>query len=176
VPGDSVTSKEPNWSPKGDLILFEEVLPNGAPVLQLLDMRTRSVSTVPESMGYTSPRWSPDGRYIVAMTKNASALVLFDFQTGRWSELLQGMPLGFPNWSHDGQYVYLIRFLENAAVLRIRISDKKLELIADLKGFTSTGWWGVWLGLDPDDSPLMLRDAGTQDVYSVDWKAVASAH
>ncbi len=176
VPGDSVTSKEPNWSPKGDLILFEEVLPNGAPVLQLLDMRTRSVSTVPESMGYASPRWSPDGRYIVAMTKNASALVLFDFRTGRWSELLEGMPLGFPNWSHDGQYVYLIRFLENAAVLRIRISDKKLEQIADLKGFTSTGWWGVWLGLDPDDSPLMLRDAGTQDVYSVDWKAVASAH
>jgi len=175
LPGDSVSSKEPNWSPKGDSILFEEILPTGVPVLRLLDRRTHSISAVPESMGYTSPRWSPDGRYIVAMTNNASALVLFDFQTGRWSDLLQGMPLGFPNWSRDGQYVYLIRFLENAAVLRIRISDKKLEQVANLKGFTSTGWWGVWLGLDPDDSPLMLRDAGTQDVYSLDWNAAQSA-
>ena len=49
--------------------------------------------------------------------------------------------------------------------------DRKLEQIADLKGFESTGWWGIWLGLDPDDSPLMLREAGTQDVYALDWEA-----
>jgi hypothetical protein len=40
-----------------------------------------------------------------------------------------------------------------------------------LKGFTPTGYWGAWLGLDPEDSPLMLRDVGTQDVYSLDWMA-----
>jgi len=25
------------------------------------------------------------------------------------------------------------------------------------------------LALAPDDSPLVLRDAGTQDVYGLDW-------
>jgi hypothetical protein len=43
--------------------------------------------------------------------------------------------------------------------------------VADLKGFLATGFWGFWLGLDPEDSLLMLRDAGTQDVYSLDWIA-----
>jgi hypothetical protein len=27
-----------------------------------------------------------------------------------------------------------------------------------------------WFGVAPDDSPIMLRDAGTQDVYALDWE------
>jgi hypothetical protein len=30
---------------------------------------------------------------------------------------------------------------------------------------------GPWLGLGPDDAPLLLKDTGTQDVYALDWKA-----
>ena len=30
--------------------------------------------------------------------------------------------------------------------------------------------WGVWMGIAPDDSPLLLRDAGSTDVYSLDWQ------
>jgi hypothetical protein len=40
-----------------------------------------------------------------------------------------------------------------------------------LRGFLATGFWRFWLGLDPEDAPLMLRDSGTQDVYSLDWIA-----
>ncbi len=56
-----------------------------------------------------------------------------------------------------------------------RVSDRKLDQIVDMKDFIPTGFLNVWLGLDPDDSPLMLRDAGTQDVYSLDWNAAQSA-
>jgi hypothetical protein len=28
------------------------------------------------------------------------------------------------------------------------------------------GWW--WVGLTPDDSPLVLRDTGTQEIYAFD--------
>jgi Tol biopolymer transport system component len=136
----------------------------------VLDLQTHAVTTVAGSVGYTSPRWSPDGKHIVAMTPNEQKLVLFDFETGTWSDLAN-MPLGFPNWSRDGQSVYFLRFPEHPAVMRIRIRDRKLEQVADLKNFEPTGWWGIWLGLDPGDVPLMLRDAGTQDVYSVDWQA-----
>jgi hypothetical protein len=61
----------------------------------------------------------------------------------------------------------LSAFRRNRTVLRIRISDRKLEQVVDLKGLNPTGMWGTWLGLDPDDSPLMLQDVGTQDVYSL---------
>jgi eukaryotic-like serine/threonine-protein kinase len=168
IPGNSVARREPNWSPSGDRILFEEVAPNAPPVLRLLDLNTHRVSSLPGSVGYSSPRWSPDGRYVAAMTKNGLKLALFDFQTDKWSDLIQ-TAVDFPSWSKDGQSIYFLHYPENPAVLRVRISDRKLEQVADLQGFAPTGFWGFWLGLDPEDSPLMLRDAGTQDVYSLDW-------
>jgi len=176
LPEDALSHYEPNWAPDGNTLLFEQALPNGMRTLEFLDLRTNRVTPVPGSDGYTSPRWSPDGRFIVAMTRNALKLVLFDSKTRKWSELFEGMAFGFPNWSRDGQYVYFVRFPEKAAVLRVRISDRKLEQLIDLKDFTPTGFWTVWLGLDPDDSPLMVREAGTQDVYSLDWNVAKSGH
>ena len=169
--GDAVPRYDPSWSPDGNRILFDEALPNGSRTLKMLDLGTHRVVPVPGSDGYTASYWSPDGRYIVALTRDALKLGLFDFETGKWSDLLAGIAVTYLNWSRDGKYVYFVRVPDKPAVLRIRISDRKLEQVADLKGFTPTGSWGIWLGLDPDDSPLMLRDAGTQDVYSLNWEA-----
>ena len=171
LPGDAVPRYDPSWSPDGNRILFDEILSDGSRTLKVLDLRTHRVVPVPGSNGYTGSNWSPDGRHIVAMTRDAMRLVLFDFETGKWSDLLAGIPVTYHNWSHDGQYVYFARIPENPAILRIRISDRKVEQVADLKGFNPIGLWGFWLGLDPEDNPLMLRDAGTQDVYSLDWNS-----
>ena len=42
---------------------------------------------------------------------------------------------------------------------------------ADLKNFPITGSLVVLLGMTRDDSPLVLRDTGTQEIYSLDWQA-----
>ena len=57
----------------------------------------------------------------------------------------------------------------SAVVRQVRLSDHKVEKITDLKNFASTGRYGYSLTVAPDDSPLLLRDAGTYDVYSLDW-------
>ena len=99
------------------------------------------------------------------MPVDSKGLMLFDFATQKWEKIWK-MNAGFPNWSKSGDYVY---FLEPAqpSVLRIHIRDLKVEPVADLKNFRSTGG----LGLAPDDSPLMLRDTGTHEIYALDWKA-----
>jgi WD40 repeat protein len=127
------------------------------------------VSTLPASQGYFSPRWSPDGRYIAAFSADSKTLLLFDFKTEKWNTLATGS-LGWLNWSHDGQSVYALDFMGKAAVVRIRVSDHKAEQVVDLKDFVTAGRYGGCLALAPDDSPLLLRDTGTQDVYSVDWE------
>ena len=38
----------------------------------------------------------------------------------------------------------------------------------DLKDLRVTGYFGLWMGLAPDDSPLLHRDAGTQEIYALD--------
>jgi hypothetical protein len=59
---------------------------------------------------------------------------------------------------------------DKPAVLRVRVRDGKVERVVDLKDLPLTGYYGFWFGLAPDDSPLLLRDAGSQDLYSLDWE------
>jgi hypothetical protein len=55
--------------------------------------------------------------------------------------------------------------------MRIHIRDRKIERVADLRNIRRTGFYGVWLGMSSDDSPLLLRDTGTEEIYSLDWQA-----
>jgi hypothetical protein len=116
-----------------------------------------------------SPRWSPDGRYIPAVSADSKKLLLFDFQTQKWTELATGN-MGWMSWTKDGQFLQILDGTGTGTVFRIRLSDGKAERVLDLKNFTQTGNYGSWLAIAPDDSPLLLRNAGTQDVYSLNWE------
>jgi serine/threonine protein kinase/Tol biopolymer transport system component len=166
---DPDTERDPNWSPDGGRIVFSGQPADKTSAIRVVDLKTHQVSTLPGSQGLCSPRWSPDGRYIAAMPTDLLSLMLFDFRTQKWSQLTR-VRAAFPNWSRDGQYVYFLRWLDHQAVLRVRISDREVEQVFDLTNFPTTGNIGPWLGLDPEDSPLLLRDIGTQDVYALDWE------
>ena len=103
------------------------------------------------------------------MNIDSSKLLLFDVQFQKWSEIGEGV-FAYPAWSKDGSYVYAMDLRGKGAVLRIRISDRKIEQVVDLKNFISVGGFGTSLALTSDDSPLLLRNAGTQDVYALDWE------
>jgi Tol biopolymer transport system component len=167
--GDPQPQADPNWSPDGAKIVFGG-FPYGPTAIRVLDMKTHHVSTLPGSEGLYSPRWSPDGRYILAMTADSQSVVLYDLETQQWSELAKA-GAGYPSWSKNGQYVYFLRGPNDPAALRVRISDRKVEQVVDLKSFRMAGYLGWWLGLAPDDSPLLLRDTGTQEIYALDWEA-----
>ena len=137
--------------------------------IHLLNLTTHQISTLPGSDGLYSPRWSPDGHYIAAMPADSQKLVLFDFATRKWAELYSGY-IGYPSWSRDGKYIYFDNpFLgKEAAFLRARISDRKLERLASLKDLGRIA--SMWTGLAPDDSPLLLRDVSVQEIYALDWQ------
>jgi Tol biopolymer transport system component len=124
---------------------------------------------LPGSENLFSPRWSPDGRYIVGMPSDSRSLMLFDFSTQKWQEIAK-ITNGFPNWSKNGEYVYFLHEENQPSVMRIRIRDRRIERVADLKNFRQAGFFNVWLGMAPDDSPLLLRDTGTQEIYALDWQ------
>ena len=33
------------------------------------------------------------------------------------------------------------------------------------------GPFGPWTGLGPDDTPLLVRDISSQEIYALDWQA-----
>ena len=55
----------------------------------------------------------------------------------------------------------------NSGVYRIRPTGGPAERVVDLKGFHHTGYFSFWMGLDPDDNPLLLRDLGGDDIYAL---------
>ena len=169
LPDDPSQQLDPNWSPDGTKIVYANESNDPSSAIHILDLATHKISNLPASDGLYSPRWSPDGRYISAFSADSKTLLVFDFHTQKWTDLATGS-LSWLNWSHDSKYVYVLDFRGKNAVVRIRISDKRIEQIADMRSFSSGGRYGTALALAPDDSPLLLHDTGTQDVYSVEWQ------
>jgi serine/threonine protein kinase/Tol biopolymer transport system component len=160
------------WSPDGNSIAFAGGPSGAGPAafeIDTIDLKTHQVTMVPGSQGFYSPRWSPDGRYLVAEPNTAQSLRLYDFKLHTWS-LLANVGAGYPCWSRDSQYVYFQVRREDQAISRVRIRDRELEQVATFEGMHTTGYWGQWLGLAPDDSPLILKDVGTEEVVSMDFR------
>jgi Tol biopolymer transport system component len=169
MPDDPGPQTDPNWSPDGSKIVFGGNPAEAAAAIRILDVTSHQVTTLPGSQGLFSPRWSRDGQSIAAMTSDSKTLLLFDLQTKKWNELAKGT-LGWPSWSQDGRYLHILDFSGTGTLLKVRLSDGNIERFAVPKNFVGTGHWGMALALAPDDSPLLLRDAGTYDVYALDWE------
>ncbi|HZD30742.1 MAG TPA: protein kinase [Candidatus Angelobacter sp.] len=168
MPNDPSPQLDPNWSPDGTRVVFGGSGNDTASTIRILDLTNQQISTLPGSIGLYGPRWSPDGRYIVAQMHDGSALIRFDFRTQKWSELVKGTS-GWLNWSKDGRYFYEMDYSGTGAVIKCRLSDGKTERVLDLKNIVTTGFYNSALAVAPDDSPLLLRDTGTSDVYALDW-------
>jgi len=163
---------DPSWSPDGKSLAFgENSLNNEGSAVYVLDLKTRKASKLPGSDGLFSPRWSPNGRYVAAITLDSLKLMLFDFTSQKWTELAK-IFVAYPTWSRDSRYLYFDGILDNQeGYYRVQISDGKLERIFSLKGFQAAGGaFGNWSGLAPDESPLLVRDASIQEIYALDWE------
>ena len=170
MPQETGSEADPSWSPDGKSLAFGAVYAAANSGIRVVDMATKEVKALPGSEQLFSPRWSPDGKWIAAIRSNSQSLMLFDVAKQKWTEVFEERNVSFPVWSKDGAYLYLLSWPEKPAVLRLRISDQKVERVADLKDFRPTGYWDDWMGLDASDAPLLLRDTGLQDVYAMDAK------
>jgi eukaryotic-like serine/threonine-protein kinase len=168
LPDDDHPQADAYWSPDGSALVFGSPYASSSKGIRVLDLKTRAITTLPDSQDLFSPRWSPDGRYIAAVRWNSQGILLFDRNKQKWSEIGQGRNVSFPNWSHDGKHIYFLSWPENPGVFRVRIADSDIQRVLNLQDFQPTGYWEDWLGLDPQDNPLLLRDTGLQDVYAFD--------
>ena len=120
-----------NWSPDGHWLIFASSS-DPKKAIYIVDLKSKRVSTVPGSLGFFSPHWSPNGRYLSAIKAEVPrTLNLFDFTTQEWTEVF-GSETGYENWSHDGTYLYFQSSNisdHSLRIQRIRIADRKIEEI-----------------------------------------------
>ena len=170
---ENVGEIDATWSPDGTQLAFGRIstMNTGTKDIQLVDMKTRQTSTFPGSKGLFSPRWSPDGHYLAAISVEGShKLMLYDFPAQKWSEWFAEANVNYPYWSSDSRYVYYDNFAtENPKCHRIKVGDNHPEDLFSLTGLRRYfGFWGSWSGQAPDDSRLYVRDMSTQDIYALD--------
>lgn len=160
-----------NWSPDGSRILFGYVYGSKHLAIKILNLKTNKVEVVPGSEGLFSPRWSPDGRYIAALTPDFSKVKLFDFHSKRWSTWLTE-PAGavsYPVWSADSKSVFFDDLVtDEESIRRVNVGEHRTQRVFKLEGIERyPGMFGLWTGRMPDGSWMFVRDHSTQEVYQL---------
>jgi Tol biopolymer transport system component len=172
VSEDARNQADPDWSPDGKTIVYgrssEYMAEDSTPKsIQMVDLTTRQVSTVPGSEGLFSPRWSPDGRYLIAMPLDQRKLMLFDIASKKWTEMANGT-FNNPVWSKDGKYIYYQSYDEGSPIRRMPVGGGRVEEIADFRDLQPGATVGYW-GIASEDAPIASFHFLTADIYSVEW-------
>jgi eukaryotic-like serine/threonine-protein kinase len=165
---------DPTWMPDGKSIVFAgmpwlDYAVAAGPNIHTLNLQTGELTDIPGSEGLFSPRCSPDGHYIAALSTESTKLLLYDFSRRTWQPLATSM-FAYENWSRDSQYLYAEDYPDNIDdIVRVHVPDGKIERLFSRKnvprGFDP---WEFWVGLTPDASVLLMRDRSTQEIYSLD--------
>jgi eukaryotic-like serine/threonine-protein kinase len=173
VTQEQITETDPTWSPDGKQLAFAryDVFHPDKTSIRVWNVGMQEFSQLPGSSGIFAPRWSPDGRYIIAVTLGNGRLMLYDAKTQHWRPVAMG-PVGYLTWSRDSAYVYYDTLLnKQTGYYRLRISDGETEKVADLKKarlFPGQFGPGSWTGLGPGEVPLFPRDVSAQEIYAFD--------
>jgi Tol biopolymer transport system component/DNA-binding winged helix-turn-helix (wHTH) protein len=163
---------DPDWSPDGKTIVFgrssEYMAEDSTPkAIQMVDLTTRALSTVPGSEGLFSPRWSPDGRFLVAMPLDQRKLMLFDIASKKWTDIANGS-FNNPVWSKDSKLIYYQSYDEGSPIRRMQVAGGRVEEIVDFRDLQPGATVGYW-GIASDDAPIVSFHFLTADIYSVEW-------
>lgn len=170
----SAGATDATWLPDGNSIVFTRGFGTSTTSIDQVDLTTNQTTKLPGSETLFSARVSRDGRYVAALSSDAKKLMLYDFAAKAWSELAQG-GFGFENWSRDDRYIYALddsQENQGESIVRVSIANRKLESLVNLKDIPRrTDLWAQWTGLATDDSPLVMRDRSTEEIYALDLQA-----
>ncbi len=106
---ESYCAARPDWSRDGKYLAYKkgEI---GDFVLAIRNVETGELREIPTALNFfTEPRWSPDGRWLVAGTrdfKGDRAISRFDAETGAVSVIAPGSHVSHVNVSPDGKKIY----------------------------------------------------------------------
>jgi Tol biopolymer transport system component/DNA-binding winged helix-turn-helix (wHTH) protein len=159
----------PTWSADGRRIAFGDVpkvfnQASGTEAIHILELSTGTLSELPGSRGLWSARWSPDGRTLAALTIVGQRLMLYDFKTRKWRPT-KAEQVNNANWSRDSKYIYYDTEGDDRALRRVRVADGEVYQLTSLRRYPRAAQY--WSGLTPDNSPMILRDLGTTEIYSL---------
>jgi Tol biopolymer transport system component/DNA-binding winged helix-turn-helix (wHTH) protein len=168
---------DPSWSADGESLVYGRVndalgKENSERTLHIVNLKTGQIDQIPGSNGLFSPRWSPDGRYIAALSLDQRQVKLYDVNTRTWRTLPVDSGAD-PAWSSDGRYLYIHLSLDpSQPIVRIAIPGgpggyQVQELIKLAGSSEGDAVDYMFVGLTQDDTPLIRARTFTGNIYSM---------
>ena len=166
APGDG-DQGVPTWVDDYHLIFGDWPTGNPQQIMRLhvLDLRERKTSLLAGSEKLWTARCSPDGRLLAALSQDSKTLFISEYGSPDWRQVLSGNSLDDLAWAADAKSLFLMRDRE---LVRVGASASHFEKIATLRDFSFAR--EQWFGLAPDGTPLALRAARGQEIYSIQWR------
>jgi DNA-binding winged helix-turn-helix (wHTH) protein/Tol biopolymer transport system component len=165
--------RRPNWSPDGQTLGFSiEVDAGGTPPSKLgiyfFDLAAGRSTFVAGSGGLIHPHWSPDGRFLAALSEDPSVIKLLDLRTHRWSEVARGILISSPVWSADSVLYFQDILAPGEPVYRFHPGDAGPQRAYSFEDILQSGAQRcAFQGFAPDGSLLVQVNRGGGDIYAL---------
>ena len=163
----------PSWSPDGRFIVYANVDCEKTQECRVrrVDLASHTSEIIPGSNGFRTSRCSPDGRYIAALRFQTHEVMLFDIATQRWRVLADSVTGDNINWASDSQSLYVDSPKDKRPVVeQLQIKDGQRKTVISLDSLMRTpGTISPWIGLTPDNAPILSHLFTSAEVYELKW-------
>jgi Tol biopolymer transport system component/DNA-binding winged helix-turn-helix (wHTH) protein len=162
LPPEASSQATPDWMTEEEALIYGSVPEVDRPAsiaLYRMDLQTGRRARLVGTDGLYNPLWSPDGKHLAASDAGTQQLFLVDLKSGKRRQL--SSPAVYPIWSTDSKYLYYL--VHDQEIFRVRVPDGYEEKVLDIPFRLESGSFGV----DQDGAPIVLREHGHYDVYSL---------
>jgi len=172
---------EAEWSSDGQSIVYARwTYEGGVPFtdsgIYLYDLRTSKSAKIPGSEGLIHPIYSPDNRFLMAVTSvhlnlaKHVVLKLFDTRRQGWQDVGQGTLLNPIVWSADSKFLYYQDILgPDEPVFRYAVEAKRPELFFDFANLLRAGYVRCALvRFAPNGDAIASLTRSDSDLYRLD--------
>jgi serine/threonine protein kinase/Tol biopolymer transport system component len=173
---DSAPESDPTWSADGSQLAYATGFTSSMEKsdIEIVNLNTRQSSSLPGSSGLFSPRWSPDGHYLAALSFEypAKKIFLYDFRAQKWAQWIEDEDVGYLAWTSDSRYLQYVQHNSGdtgSKVRRVKVGDSHPQDVFSLKSLRRyDGIAGFWSDTAPDSSRMFVRDTSGRDIYAFD--------